>query len=112
MLAAVPFRESNFVVFMAENPTALAESVLGAGRVWPATCGKTPGVISVAQQIGRADPSEDTWGPNISEIWVVIDEHASYDQLLDQHPEPPGTSFRSNSCENEWMKCSWVAVTS
>jgi len=36
----------------------------------------------VAQQIGRADLSEDTWGPNISEVWVVIDDNADYDQVL------------------------------
>ena len=76
------FRESNFVVFMVARPDcSLVESVrMGehlAGRLR-----QIPGVISVAQQIGRANLSEDTWGPNISEVWIVIDDRADYDRTL------------------------------
>ncbi len=90
-LAAVPFlggnfmpdfRESNFVVFMAGKPdSSLAESVR-AGQLLAQRLDTVPGVVSVAQQIGRAELSEDTWGPNISEVWIVIDDNANYDECL------------------------------
>lgn len=91
------FRESNFVIFMAGSPEAslsesvrmgkpLAEKLLGIG-----------GVKSVAQQIGRADLSEDTWGPNVSEVWVALNEDADYDHVLDEIREEteeiPGAVF-------------------
>ncbi|MDB5390923.1 MAG: AcrB/AcrD/AcrF family protein [Planctomycetaceae bacterium] len=76
------FRESNFVVFMAGKPEAsLAESVR-MGRKLADKLKAVPGVRSVAQQIGRADLSEDTWGPNISEVWVTLHDNADYDQTL------------------------------
>ena len=34
-----------------------------------------PGVKSVAQQIGRANLSEDTWGTNISEVWISLTDN-------------------------------------
>jgi len=39
------------------------------------------GVRSVAQQLGRAELSEDTWGTNISEVWVALDPDADYDRV-------------------------------
>lgn len=76
------FRESNFVVFMSGKPDgSLVESVR-AGRHVARSLQEIDGVVSVAQQIGRADLSEDTWGPNISELWVVIDDKADYDRVL------------------------------
>ena len=76
------FRESNFVVFMSGKPDAsLAESVR-AGSLVARQLQEIDGVVSVAQQIGRADLSEDTWGPNISEVWIVIDAAADYDRVL------------------------------
>lgn len=90
-LAAIPylggefmpdFRESNFVVFMSgKSDSSLAESVR-AGQFIGRRLVEIDGVKSVAQQIGRADLSEDTWGPNISEVWVVIDDEADYDRVL------------------------------
>lgn len=92
------FRESNFVVFMAGKPD---ESLPEARRVGIRVADKLqgiPGVLSVAQQLGRADLSEDTWGPNISEIWVVIDDQADYDEVLDEIresvEETPGHAFQ------------------
>ena len=76
------FRESNFVVFMAGRPDAsLSESVRAGGFI-ARRLQRIDGVVSVAQQIGRADLSEDTWGPNISEVWIAIDENADYDSVL------------------------------
>ena len=107
-LAAVPFlggeflpefRESNFVIFMSGKPdSSLAESVRMGRRV----SGKLlaiPGVVSIAQQIGRADLSEDTWGPEISEVWVNIDGEADYESLLREVRETveatPGYVFQT-----------------
>ncbi len=76
------FRESNFVVFMSGKPdSSLVESVR-AGQHIARSLQEIDGVVSVAQQIGRADLSEDTWGPNISEVWIVIDDQADYDRVL------------------------------
>ena len=93
------FRESNFVVFMAGKPdSSLAESERIGTRLAERLL-KINGVKSIAQQIGRADLSEDTWGPNISEVWIVMDEHADYDVVLDEirqaTEEIPGYLFQT-----------------
>jgi CzcA family heavy metal efflux pump len=107
-LAAVPFlggeflpdfRESNFVIFMSGKPdSSLVESRRMGGRV-ASELMQVPGVQSVAQQIGRADLSEDTWGPEISEVWVNIDGNADYELLLDEIRESvesqPGYVFQT-----------------
>lgn len=77
------FRESNFSIFMAGKPdSSLPESVRMGCQV-ARRLESVPGVLSVAQQIGRADLSEDTWGPNISEVWIRIDDQADYDAVLE-----------------------------
>ncbi|MBI1246714.1 CusA/CzcA family heavy metal efflux RND transporter [bacterium] len=76
------FRESNFVVFMAGKPDESLPEAVRVGENVADRLQQIPGVVSVAQQIGRADLSEDTWGPNISEIWIVIDKNADYDEVL------------------------------
>jgi len=76
------FRESNFVILMAGMPdSSLAESERVGAQLGKRLL-DIPGVQSVAQQIGRADLSEDTWGPNISEVWVSLDGAANYDAVL------------------------------
>jgi CzcA family heavy metal efflux pump len=114
-MAAIPFlggefmpdfRESNFVVFMAGKPdSSLTESVR-SGKHMADKLAEIPGVVSVAQQIGRADLSEDTWGPNISEVWVVIDEDADYNQVLHdirEGLEIPGYQFQVKQFLRERM---------
>ncbi|MFO0980112.1 MAG: efflux RND transporter permease subunit [Planctomycetaceae bacterium] len=93
------FRESNFVVFMAgKSDSSLAESER-VGRQLAKQLLSIPGVASVAQQIGRADLSEDTWGPNISEVWISLAEDASYDSVLaevrDVLDRTPGYAFQA-----------------
>lgn len=93
------FRESNFVVFMAGKPdSSLAESVRVGSQV-AKRLKEIPGVVSVAQQIGRADLSEDTWGPNISEVWIVLDHSSDYDKVLGEIREVldgvPGYLFQT-----------------
>ncbi len=93
------FRESNLVVFMAGKPDmSLAESTR-AGRLVAERLMQVDGVASVAQQAGRADLSEDTWGPNISEVWVVLDDEHEYEATLaamrQQLEDIPGFEFQA-----------------
>jgi len=92
------FRESNFVLFMAGKPdSSLPESVRVGGHL-AEELQQIPGVVSIAQQIGRANLSEDTWGPNVSEVWVMIDDGADYDSTLNEIRERvdqiPGYQFQ------------------
>ncbi|QDV16237.1 Cobalt-zinc-cadmium resistance protein CzcA [Gimesia panareensis] len=92
------FRESNFVVFMAGKPEESLQESVRVGQHVANRLLEIPGVASVAQQIGRANLSEDTWGPNISEIWVSLDDQADYDIVLQQIrgsvAEVPGHVFQ------------------
>ena len=79
--AALPFfgrglipelKEGHFVVHMAEVPgTSIEESLHVGARIADAVL-KLPEVRSVAQRAGRAEESEDTWGPHYSEIEVDL----------------------------------------
>lgn len=93
------FRESNFVVFMAGKPdSSLAESERSGKRIAHELM-QIEGVKSVAQQIGRANLSEDTWGTNISEVWINLADEADYDSVLMQVRERldrfPGYAFQT-----------------
>lgn len=93
------FRESNFVVFMAGKPdSSLAESVRVGQRLAKDLL-QVPGVKTVGQQIGRADLSEDTWGPNISEVWISLTDDADYDDVLAEIRQvldrTPGYAFQA-----------------
>ncbi|MEY2612352.1 MAG: hypothetical protein RL069_1164 [Planctomycetota bacterium] len=92
------FRESNFVLFMSGKPDASLAESQRAGALLAKEILKIDGVVSVAQQIGRADLSEDTWGTNISENWIRVDDDADYDQILNQIQnhlnQTPGFAFQ------------------
>ncbi len=80
-IAAIPFftssflpelREGHFVIHTAAVPgTSLAESLRIGGEVRTALS-KLPFVRAVGQRVGRAEQSEDTWGPHYSEIDVDL----------------------------------------
>lgn len=93
------FRESNFVVFMAGKPDSSLVESERVGKQLAAQLLEIPGVRSVAQQIGRADLSEDTWGPNISEVWICLEDDADYDSVLAKVravlDETPGYAFQA-----------------
>jgi CzcA family heavy metal efflux pump len=93
------FRESNFVVFMAGKPDSSIVESERVGRQLAKQLLEIPGVRSVAQQIGRADLSEDTWGPNISEVWISLADDADYDTVLAEVREvlekTPGYAFQA-----------------
>jgi Cu/Ag efflux pump CusA len=101
------FRESNFVVFMAGKPDSSSVESVRAGQHVAHRLMRIPGVVSVAQQIGRADLSEDTWGPNISEVSIVIDDRSDYDEILRQIRselgEVPGYVFQVKQFLKERM---------
>ena len=66
------FREGHFIVHMAALPgTALQESVR-LGKQVATELLKNPHIKSVAQQAGRAENSDDTWGAHYSELHVEL----------------------------------------
>ncbi|AMV16476.1 efflux RND transporter permease subunit [Planctomyces sp. SH-PL14] len=93
------FRESNFVIFMAGKPDSSLVESERVGKRLAADLLKIDGVRTVAQQIGRAELSEDTWGPNISEVWVALDDRADYDRTLGEVRDvlegTPGYAFQA-----------------
>ncbi len=93
------FREGHYVVHMAAVPgTSLQESAR-LGRLVSAAILKDPRVHAVAQRAGRAELSEDTWGPHYSEIEVELkplvgEEARSVEDSLRAHLSGfPGVSF-------------------
>ena len=66
------FREGHYLVHMSAVPgTSLDESLRLGGHVTDALRAD-PRVRSVAQRIGRAELSEDTWGPHYTEFEVSL----------------------------------------
>ncbi len=93
------FREGHYVVHMAAVPgTSLAESSR-LGRLVSAAIMRDPRVHAVAQRAGRAELSEDTWGPHYSEIEVElkpqgVEQARSVEDSLRAHLSGfPGVSF-------------------
>jgi CzcA family heavy metal efflux pump len=93
-LAALPFlggtfmpdfREGHFVVQATSSiPGTSVQEMLEAGKRISADILALPYVQSVEQQIGRAELSEDTWGPHRSEFHVELKPAATVDQLVAQ----------------------------
>jgi CzcA family heavy metal efflux pump len=65
-------REGHYIVHMQSVPGSSLEDSLRVGREVAAALTKLPFISSVAQRVGRAEQSEDTWGPNYSEIEVDL----------------------------------------
>jgi CzcA family heavy metal efflux pump len=65
-------REGHYIVHMQSVPGSSLEDSLRVGRKVAAALLKLPFVRSVAQRVGRAELSEDTWGPHYSEIEVDL----------------------------------------
>lgn len=66
------FREGHYVVHMAAVPGASLDESLRLGGMVAAAIARDPRVHSVAQRVGRAELSEDTWGTHYSEIEVEL----------------------------------------
>jgi CzcA family heavy metal efflux pump len=66
------FREGHYVVHMAAVPGASLDESVRLGGMVAAAIARDPRVRSVAQRVGRAELSEDTWGTHYSEIEVEL----------------------------------------
>ncbi len=79
------FREGHFVLQLSSGVTGTSlDSMLAAGRRISADVLALPYVQSIEQQIGRAESSEDTWGPHRSEFHVELKDDPSIDQAAAQ----------------------------
>jgi CzcA family heavy metal efflux pump len=103
------FHEGNLIMQMSAPPgTSLEESVRMGKRISQLLKG-IPGVASIAQFAGRAELSEDTWGPEASEFHITLDPTlGQYAELTEQIREQltviPGFSFNVLSYLKERME--------
>lgn len=79
--ATVPFfsatflpelREGHYIAHVQSVPGSSIEDSLRVGREITSALTKLPFVKSVSQRVGRAEQSEDTWGPHYSEIDIDL----------------------------------------
>jgi CzcA family heavy metal efflux pump len=92
-------RENHFVIHMRGVPgTSLHESLTAGGQISRALL-ENPAVVSVGQQVGRAELGEDTWGVEYSELETDLQLLAARDiaqterELKETLEEFPGYSF-------------------
>lgn len=79
------FREGHFVIQASSSiPGISLRQMLEVGRRISIEVMRLPYVQSVEQQVGRAELSEDTWGPHRSEIHVELKPDATIDQTAAQ----------------------------
>jgi CzcA family heavy metal efflux pump len=80
-IAALPFfstsylpelREGHYILHMQAVPGTSLEESLRSGREVTAALLKLPFVRSVSQRVGRAELSDDTWGPHYSEVDIDL----------------------------------------
>ena len=89
-LAALPFvggtfmpdfREGHFVLQVSSSITGTSlDEMLAVGKRISADVLALPFVETIAQQVGRAELGEDTWGPHRSEFHVELRADTSVDQ--------------------------------
>jgi CzcA family heavy metal efflux pump len=65
-------REGHFIVHMSAVPGTSLQESLRLGAQVSAELLRNPHIRSVAQQIGRAEKADDTWGTNYTEIHVDL----------------------------------------
>ena len=93
------FREGHLVLHVSEAPGASLGELLRVGRSISQGLLAIPGVATVSQQVGRTEQSEDTWGPNRSELNVEfkrgtgVDETKVEDEVHSVLAGYPGLQF-------------------
>ena len=79
------FREGHFVMQVTSSiPGTSLDQMLDIGRRISADVLALPYVDTIEQQVGRAELSEDTWGPHRSEFHVELKSDATVDQGVAQ----------------------------
>jgi CzcA family heavy metal efflux pump len=79
------FREGHFVMQVSSSVTGTSlEEMLSLGERISNDVLALPYVQSIEQQVGRAELSEDTWGPHRSEFHVELKADATVDQSAAQ----------------------------
>ena len=75
------FREGHFVLQVSSSiPGTSLDEMLALGRRISAEVLALPYVKTIAQQVGRAELGEDTWGPHRTEFHVELKPDAKVDQ--------------------------------
>ena len=90
------FREGHFVMQVSSSiPGTSLREMLDIGKRISADVLSLPYVQTIEQEVGRAELSEDTWGPHRSEFHVELEPDATVDQtaaqeelrgILEQYP--------------------------
>jgi CzcA family heavy metal efflux pump len=76
------FREGHFVLQMSSSvPGTSLDEMLANGRRISTEILALPYIQSIEQEVGRAELSEDTWGPHQSEFHVELKPDAVIDQI-------------------------------
>jgi CzcA family heavy metal efflux pump len=79
------FREGHFVMQVSSSiPGTSLDQMLDVGRRISADVLALPYVDTIEQQVGRAELSEDTWGPHRSEFHVELKPNATVDESAAQ----------------------------
>ncbi len=79
------FREGHFVLHVSSSiPGSSLDSMLNIGKRVSTEVLALPYVQTIEQQVGRAELSEDTWGPHRSEFHVELKADATVDQSAAQ----------------------------
>lgn len=79
------FREGHFVLHVSSSiPGSSLDSMLNIGKRVSTEVLALPYVHTIEQQVGRAELSEDTWGPHRSEFHVELKADATVDQSAAQ----------------------------
>ena len=68
------FNEGNLIIHMTGVPGTSLEESMRVGALVQQRLAQVPEAINVSQQTGRAELSEDTFGPNVTEVHVNLKE--------------------------------------
>src|SRR5205807_1962488 len=92
-------REGHFIVHMSAVPGTSLQESLRVGAAVAEDLLRSPHIRSVAQQIGRAEKADDTWGTNYTELHVDLrplsgqEAEAMEDEIRRALTKFPGVSF-------------------